>query len=275
MNFNFHYSLVHSFPRWAHLELRLEVQSHQIALKGLVKTFWNDYCCENLRAISLVALPFSVCCEGEKSQCLTTRTAGSGAVTVRIKHGCSKLQMVRLCVRSWNGWTSMFFMEIEKLYQLPPSPYAVCIDGKRVHFEVKPIGTGRCFSELIYSVFLDWSLKNASSSPWEVWHLLRLLSFYCLKLKIFSILSALILMKRLWNLKFKLKLGMALEIYSLLKKIYHFSSIDFDLTIFSASLGFIFVFLANSTCFGFGMIKWCSVELQRYAAVPVHRQDAL
>lgn len=164
-----------------------------------------------------------MCCEGEKSHCLTTRAIGSDAVTVRIKHRCNTLQMVRLCVISWNGWTYIFFMEIEELYQLPLSPYAVCIDAhtafllhrKRVQLEVQPVGTGRCFSELIYSGCLAWSLKHVSSSPWEVWHLLRLLSFYCLKLKIFSILSALILMKRLWNLKFKLKLRMALEIYCL------------------------------------------------------------
>lgn len=224
MNFNFHCSLIHSFLRWAHLELRLEVQSHKTALKSLVKTFGNDYYCENLGnwvGLGWVALLFPVCCQGEKPHCLTTRATGSDAVTVRTKHRCNTLQMVRLCVSSWNGWTSTFFMETEELYQLPP--ILMCIDahtafllhGKRVHLEVKPRGTGRCFSELIYSGFLDWSLKHASSSPWEVWHLLRLLSFYCLKLKIFSILSALILMKRLWNQKFKLKLGMAFEIYSL------------------------------------------------------------
>lgn len=141
-----------------------------------------------------------------------------------IKSRSNTLWMARLCVSSWNGWTSTFFnMEIEEWYHLPPSPHAMCIDahtafllhGKRVHLEVKPVGIGRCFSEFIYSDFLDWSLKHASSSPWEIWHLLRLPSSYCLKLKIFSILNALILMKRLWNLKFKLKLGMALGIYSL------------------------------------------------------------
>lgn len=140
-----------------------------------------------------------------------------------VKHRCNTLQMVRLCVSSWNGWTSTFFMEIEEWYQLPPSPYAACINthtafllhGKKVHLEVKPIGIGRCFRVLIYSGFLDWSLKHASSSPWEIWHLLRILPFCCLKLKTISILSALILMKRLWNTKFKLKLGMTLEIYSL------------------------------------------------------------
>lgn len=130
-----------------------------------------------------------------------------------IKHRCNALQMVRLSVSSWNGWTSTFFMGVEE-YQLPPFPYAMCtnahtailLHGKRVHLVIKPIGIGRCFRELIYSGFLHWSLKHTSSSTGEIWHLLRLLSFSCLKLKIFFML-----MKRLWNLKFKLEI--VLEIY--------------------------------------------------------------
>lgn len=74
-------------------------------------------------------------------------------------------------------------MEMGEGYQVPASSYAICtsayaayfLHGKKVHLEVKvkSIGVGRCFRVLIYSGFLDWFFKYASSSPWEIWHLLK------------------------------------------------------------------------------------------------------
>lgn len=83
MNFNCCCSLV-QFPEVSSfgVEVRSAIASDCFEKSGQ-NFLKSDYCHENLRAVSSVPLPFSVCWEGEKSLCLIIKTIGPDAVTPR------------------------------------------------------------------------------------------------------------------------------------------------------------------------------------------------